>query len=146
MQKRVKNRLKIILFYLLCSAGGVYMILYNLEDNIVFFYPPSKVNELKLGKEFRVGGLVKVGSVKKITADKVHFVITDDIKDLEISYQGVLPALFRERQGVIAVGKLLDNIFIARELLTKHDENYSPAQYIYSNEKLIEKDGNVKFK
>ncbi|WP_341751809.1 MULTISPECIES: cytochrome c maturation protein CcmE [unclassified Candidatus Tisiphia] len=127
MQKKVKNRLKFILFYLLCSAGGIYMILYNLEDSIVFFYPPSKINELKLGKELRVGGLVKVGSIRKITADKVHFVITDDIKDLEISYQGVLPALFRENQGIVAVGKLSGNIFIARELLTKHDENYSPA-------------------
>lgn len=141
MQKKVKNRLKIILFYLLCSAGGVYMILYNLEDNIVFFYPPSKINELKLGKEFRVGGLVKVGSIKKITADKVHFVITDDIKDLEISYQGVLPALFREKQGIVAVGKTSGSLFIARELLTKHDENYYPAQYISSDEKLLEKDG-----
>ncbi|MFP3017636.1 MAG: cytochrome c maturation protein CcmE [Candidatus Tisiphia sp.] len=127
MQKKVKNRLKFILFYLLCSAGGIYMILYNLEDSIVFFYPPSKINESTLGKELRVGGLVKVGSIRKITADKVHFVITDDIKDLEISYQGVLPALFRENQGIVAVGKLSGNIFIARELLTKHDENYSPA-------------------
>ncbi|WP_375359315.1 cytochrome c maturation protein CcmE [Candidatus Tisiphia endosymbiont of Neophilaenus lineatus] len=127
MQKKVKNRLKFILFYLLCSAGGIYMILYNLEDSVVFFYPPSKINESKLGKELRVGGLVKVGSIRKITADKVHFVITDDIKDLEISYQGVLPALFRENQGIVAVGKLSGNIFIARELLTKHDENYSPA-------------------
>ncbi|WP_341756192.1 MULTISPECIES: cytochrome c maturation protein CcmE [unclassified Candidatus Tisiphia] len=127
MQKRVRNRLKIILFYLLCSTGGIYMILYNLEDNIVFFYPPSKINELKLGKEFRVGGLVKIGSIKKITADKVNFVITDDIKDLEISYQGVLPALFREKQGIVAVGKISGSLFIARELLTKHDENYSPA-------------------
>lgn len=125
MQKRVQNRLKIILLYLVIGAAGVYTILYNLEDSIVFFYPPSKIN-VKNGVEFRVGGLVKSGSIHKQAADTISFTITDDIKDLQISYQGVLPALFRENQGIVAVGKLSGDIFIARELLTKHDENYSP--------------------
>lgn len=126
MQKKAKNRLKIVLFCLLSCSIGVYIILYNLEDNITFFYPPSKINEVKLGQEFRVGGLVKLGSIEKISADKIEFIITDHIQDIKISYQGVLPALFRENQGIVAVGKISDNIFIARQLLTKHDENYSP--------------------
>jgi cytochrome c-type biogenesis protein CcmE len=127
MQKRVKNRLKFILLSLVISAAGIYIILYNLEENIVFFYPPSKINELKHNNEFRVGGLVKAGSITKIAADKIDFLITDNIKDLQISYQGVLPALFRENQGIVAVGRILDNnIFVASKLLTKHDENYFP--------------------
>lgn len=104
------------------------MILYNLEDNITFFYPPSKVNEVKLDQEFRIGGLVKVGSIKKISADKIEFIITDHIQDQKIFYHGALPALFRENQGVVAVGKISGNIFIAKDLLTKHDENYYPAK------------------
>lgn len=127
MQKRIKDRLKIILCFLVCSSLGVYITLYNLEENITFFYPPSKINETKMGQEFRVGGLVKPGSIEKNAPDKIIFVITDNIKDLKISYQGVLPPLFREKQGIVAVGKLANNMFIAKELLTKHDENYSPV-------------------
>lgn len=126
MQKRVKDRLKIILCCLLCSSLGVYIILYNLEENITFFYPPSKIHETKIGQEFRVGGLVKLGSIEKSAPDKINFIITDNVKDLKISYQGLLPALFREQQGIVAVGKLANTTFIARELLTKHDENYFP--------------------
>ncbi|XVN43189.1 MAG: cytochrome c maturation protein CcmE [Candidatus Rickettsia vulgarisii] len=128
MQKKAKNRLKILLSCLLCSSIGVYMILYNLEDNITFFYPPSKINEVKPGQEFRIGGLIKTGSIQRISANKIEFIITDEIRDQKIFYQGVLPALFRENQGVVATGKILDNIFIAKELLTKHGENYSPPK------------------
>ncbi len=90
--------------------------------------PPSKINEIEQGKELRVGGLVKIDSINKIAADKISFVITDNIKDLEILYQGVLPALFREGQGIIAIGQLSDGKFIARQLLAKHDENYRPPK------------------
>lgn len=126
MQKGVKNRLIAIIICLFLAASGIYIILYNLEKNIIFFLPPSKVNEIDNTKEFRVGGLVKVASINKIEADKISFIITDNIKDLEIFYKGVLPALFRENQGIIAIGKLSNNKFIARQLLTKHDENYYP--------------------
>ncbi|AAU04042.1 cytochrome c maturation protein CcmE [Rickettsia typhi] len=126
MQKIVRNRLiKIILCF--CSTClGISIILYNLEKNIIFFFPPSKINEAEQGKELRVGGLVKRDSINRISANKISFVITDNIKDLEILYQGVLPALFREGQGIIAIGQLSDNKFIARQLLAKHDENYRP--------------------
>lgn len=130
MQKKVKSRLQLIILYLMLGSCGIYLILYNLEENIVFFYPPSKINEVKNSKEFRIGGLVKSGSITKIGPDQINFIITDNIADLEISYQGIVPALFRENQGIIAVGKLDEysqrKTFIARELLTKHDENYYP--------------------
>ncbi|MFY9590009.1 cytochrome c maturation protein CcmE [Rickettsia endosymbiont of Halotydeus destructor] len=128
MQKGVKNRLVTIIICLLLIVSGICIILYNLEQNITFFLPPSKINEIDNSKEFRVGGLVKISSINKIAADKISFIITDNIKDLEILYQGVLPGLFREGQGVIATGILSNNKFIARQLLTKHDENYYPPK------------------
>ncbi|KAJ6644953.1 Cytochrome c-type biogenesis protein CcmE [Pseudolycoriella hygida] len=111
------------------SSLAIYMILHNLKDNITFFYPPSKINAVKTGQEFRVGGLVKVGSIEKEAPNRVNFIITDNIKELAVTYQGLLPALFRENQGIVAAGKINNNVFIARELLTKHDENYSPTPY-----------------
>lgn len=90
--------------------------------------PPSKINEIEQGKELRVGGLVKTDSINKIADDKISFVITDNIKDLEILYQGALPALFRKGQGIIAIGQLSSGKFIARQLLAKHDENYRPPK------------------
>ncbi|WP_347938909.1 cytochrome c maturation protein CcmE [Rickettsia oklahomensis] len=128
MHKKVRNRL-ITIIICFCSAFlGIGIILYNLEKNIVFFLPPSKINTIEHGKELRVGGLVKTSSINKIAADKISFIITDNIKDLEILYQGVLPALFREGQGIIAIGCLSDGKFIAKQLLTKHDENYRPTR------------------
>ena len=128
MQKRVRNRL-ITIIICFCSAFlGIGIILYNLENNIVFFLPPSKINAIEQDKELRVGGLVKTSSINKIAADKISFIITDNIKDLEILYQGVLPALFREGQGIIAIGQLSDGKFMARQLLAKHDENYRPTR------------------
>lgn len=126
MQKKVKNRLVTIIICFCSGILGISIILYNLEKNIVFFLPPSKINEINPDKELRVGGLVKETSINKIAADKISFTITDNIKDLEVLYQGVLPALFREGQGIIAIGKLEDRRFIARQLLAKHDENYRP--------------------
>lgn len=128
MRKGVRNRLITIIICFCCVCLGVSIILYNLEKNIIFFLPPSKINEIEQGKELRVGGLVKADSINKIAVDKISFIITDNIKDLEILYQGVLPALFREKQGIIAIGRLSGNQFIARELLAKHDENYRPPE------------------
>ncbi|KJV91966.1 cytochrome c maturation protein CcmE [Rickettsia bellii] len=130
MQKGAKNRLITIIICFCSAVIGVSIILYNLEKSIVFFVPPSKINEVEQGKELRVGGLVKVDSINKIAADKISFVITDNIKDLEIFYQGVLPALFHENQGIIAIGRLSNGKFIARELLAKHDENYRPPNTV----------------
>ncbi|WP_392506697.1 cytochrome c maturation protein CcmE [Rickettsia sp. 2024-CO-Wats] len=126
MQKRVSNRLITIIICFCSACLGISIILYNLEKNIVFFLPPSKINEIEQDKELRVGGLVKTDSINKIADDKISFVITDNIKDLEILYQGTLPALFRKGQGIIAIGQLSNGKFIAKQLLAKHDENYRP--------------------
>lgn len=129
MQRKIRNRFFLLLLYLSLIFLGIYLILYNLEKNINFFYPPSKLDKYSSQKEIRVGGLVKTGSIIKISADKIKFTITDDIAELEVYYQGLLPALFREKQGIVAKGRLEGDIFIASELLAKHDENYFPPDY-----------------
>lgn len=128
MHKKTKNRLLLIGACLFLGFLGTYIILYNLEQNIIFFYPPSKISEIKTHKEVRVGGLVKPCSIVKINPKEIKFVITDKIQDLTVFYQGVLPVLFRENQGVVASGKLSGDSFIATELLIKHDENYMPPE------------------
>lgn len=114
----------------LVSACGVYFILSSLNDNIVFFHPPAEIHKIKSGHtKARVGGLVKVGSINQYDDGIITFTITDHIADLKIEYRGILPALFREKQGIVAEGKLVTpNLFIAKKLLAKHDENYIPPE------------------
>ena len=112
----------------LCSIG-VYIILSNLNDNIVFFYPPSEISKIKKNSKVRVGGIVKKGSITREIDNKIRFIITDYSEELEIIYQGILPALFREGQGIVAEGTLHPaRSFLAIKLLAKHDENYMPPQ------------------
>lgn len=129
MHKKTKKRLILLLGWLALTFVGIALILYNLRQNITFFYPPSKLVEPSSNREYRVGGIVKAGSVVKISPGEIKFTITDGIKDLNISYKGILPALFREEQGAVAKGRLISpDLFIATELLTKHDENYKPPE------------------
>jgi len=112
-------------------ALAVGLVLYALNDTIVFFYTPSDVAEksIKAGQRFRLGGLVEKGSVVKGADAKVGFAITDTDKSLKVSYQGVLPDLFREGEGVIAEGRLDETgQFVADSVLAKHDEKYMPPE------------------
>ncbi len=126
MQQKVRNRLITIFIVVSLAAVGSSLLLYAMRDNIVFFYSPAELKSNHIGKEIRVGGLVKSGSIQHIAADKIKFTITDLKKDLIIYYQGITPLLFREGQGIVAQGHLADDEFIASKLLTKHDENYKP--------------------
>lgn len=130
MQKRTRNRLISVLGLLSIIGSGVYIILSNLEDNIVFFYPPSEISKITYNDhKMRVGGLVKEGTIQKISDSKISFIITDNAADLEVIYDGIVPILFREKQGIVAEGKLISTkLFIARKLLAKHDENYMPPE------------------
>ena len=102
-----------------------------LRDEIVFFYDPTDVVENQKvvpGQRFRIGGLVKEGSVMKSDTE-VNFVVTDGAYDVAVAFDGLLPDLFREGQGVIAEGQLnTDRKFIASNVLAKHDENYIPKE------------------
>ncbi|MFT6333200.1 MAG: cytochrome c-type biogenesis protein CcmE [Lentimonas sp.] len=138
MNLRKKQRIKFIGISALISITALIFIITNFKENIVFFYSPSEIQEIEISakKTIRVGGLVKEGSVK-YSAGNLEFVITDLKSELKIQYSGIKPNLFRETQGMVAKGSLNKekNIFIASELLAKHDENYMPPEV----KKAIEK-------
>ena len=109
---------------------SAFLVLNALNDSIVFFFGPSEVAQKQLvsGTRMRVGGLVKPGSVKR-EDKRVDFVVTDGEKDIAIHYEGLLPDLFREGQGVVAEGRLGPNMtFKAETVLAKHDEKYMPRE------------------
>lgn len=117
----------LIAFQLVIFVVALYMILDALNQNINLYVTPSeiKLNSVNANKVFKVGGLVKQGSVwnKNLTT---FFTITDDKSEFNVQYQGVLPGLFREGKGVIIEGYFLEKKFIATNVLAKHDENYRP--------------------
>ncbi|AZL16048.1 cytochrome c maturation protein CcmE [Rickettsiales endosymbiont of Stachyamoeba lipophora] len=125
------NRIIFISISILSSIVGLYLIFSQFNNNIVFFFSPAQISLQEVaGKTIRVGGLVREGTVNKnINNTTLHrFVITDNKQDLLIEYNGMLPNLFRENQGVVAKGKLTGNKFVASELLAKHDEKYMPKE------------------
>jgi len=108
---------------------AVMLVLGALRENIVFFYTPSEIKNKIFESQtaLRLGGLVKDGSV---TIDGLQsvFTVTDGEKDIIVRYDNALPSLFREGQGVVAEGSLVNGTFIATNVLAKHDENYMPAE------------------
>ncbi|MEE2689397.1 MAG: cytochrome c maturation protein CcmE [Pseudomonadota bacterium] len=129
---RKRRRLYIVLAGLTMLGVAAALVLTALEDNIVFFHSPSNVKAKAIGpgQHFRMGGLVKKGSVDKVEDGLVtNFEVTDLDHSVKVSYRGILPDLFREGQGVVTEGALRsDGVFIAREVLAKHDENYMPPE------------------
>jgi len=114
----------------LAAVGVITALVLNaFESNLVFFYSPSQVvaQEAPKQRTFRIGGLVEEGSVKR-DGVQVSFVITDTAKAVPVRYQGILPDLFKEGKGVVAQGQLQGDVFVAREVLAKHDENYMPPE------------------
>lgn len=121
----------------LAIAGGIVvavgaiaaLVLNAFQSNLVFFYSPSQIaaQEAPVGRTFRLGGMVEEGSVKRDGVN-VQFVVTDTAKTVAVQYQGILPDLFKEGKGVVAQGQLKDGVFVAREVLAKHDENYMPPE------------------
>jgi len=112
-------------------AFAVGLVLFAFEDAIVFFYTPSEVAEKKIapGQRFRLGGLVAKDSIDKSQGSIIRFSVTDTVDTLKVVYEGVLPDLFREEQGVVTEGKLgADGVFVADTVLAKHDENYMPKE------------------
>ena len=111
------------------AIAGIF-VLNAFQSNLVFFFTPTQVSqgEAPQGRAFRVGGMVKEGSLKK-DGENVQFVVTDFAHDVPVSYKGLLPDLFKEGKGVVAQGKLSgDKQFTASEVLAKHDENYMPPE------------------
>jgi cytochrome c-type biogenesis protein CcmE len=127
------RRLALIAAALAVVGGAAGLALYALSDSIIFFYSPSEVVEkaLRPGARLRVGGLVKSGSVVKSAGERVAFVVTDGANNVSVSYQGLLPDLFREGQGVVAEGVLAaPDQLRADTILAKHDERYMPREVV----------------
>ncbi len=125
------RRIVLILVGVAGLAVAATLVLQAFQQNLVFFFTPSQVaaNEAPQGRAFRVGGMVEAGSVKRQPDGvTVHFVVTDTAKSIPVAYKGVLPDLFREGKGVVTQGRLENGLFVASEVLAKHDENYMPPE------------------
>ena len=129
-----KRRNRIVLIVLVLAGIGIAagFALKAFNENLMFFYQPSQViaGEAPVGRLIRVGGLVTTGSVQRQSDGlTVKFDITDNAETITVQYTGILPDLFREGQGIVAHGQLQnDQLFIADEVLAKHDENYMPPE------------------
>ena len=124
------RRLAIIAGGVSALGVAVALVLNAFNSNLVFFYSPSQVvaKEAPVSRTFRVGGVVEPGSVQRQDV-QVSFRVTDTAKTIAVQYKGILPDLFKEGKGVVAQGKLRDDgVFVAQEVLAKHDENYMPPE------------------
>jgi len=124
------KRLALIAGIVGAVAVAAGLVLNAFQSNLVFFFSPSQVvaKEAPTARTFRLGGLVKEGSVKR-NGTEVEFAVTDTAQTISVRYTGILPDLFKEGKGVVAQGQLQnDGVFVAREVLAKHDENYMPPE------------------
>jgi len=138
LSRKVKLRIAVLTFFLIVAAVLVIFVLRSLEENVVYFFSPTEVNNkenISFNKTIRIGGLVKKNSINKKN-NSINFVITDLNNEIVVSYSGSVPNLFSEEKGVVAEGKLKDKkYFIAEKILAKHDENYMPPEVSKALEK-----------
>lgn len=118
---------------------AAWLVLSAFQKNLVFFFTPTQIlaGEAPHGRSFRMGGMVETGSIQRQPDGvTVSFMVTDTAKSIRVNYRGILPDLFREGKGVVAQGKLGNgNLFVADEVLAKHDENYMPPDAAYALKK-----------
>lgn len=138
MTKR-QNRMVFVAVLITGAILAVTLLLQALGSNANYFYSPTAVAQGKapIGKSFRLGGLVVNGSFKREDL-KSTFDVTDNKNKFTIQYTGILPDLFREGQGIITTGSLMGDIFVATEVLAKHDENYMPPEVADALKKVKE--------
>ncbi|MDM8564421.1 cytochrome c maturation protein CcmE [Candidatus Halobeggiatoa sp. HSG11] len=127
-----KKRLAILLIVLAGVGITVALALTAFSENMLYFFSPTQIlaGEAPQDRVIRVGGLVSNGSVKRATDSlKINFDVNDHVNTIPVQYTGILPDLFREGQGIVAIGRMQsDGSFIADEVLAKHDENYMPPE------------------
>ena len=124
------QRLLLIMLTLVIILSAVLLILYNARENVSYFYTPSEIDksEITINKIIRIGGFVENDSFNKISSSKFKFRITDEKASILVTFNGILPDLFREGQGAVIEGAFVNNdIFNATNVFAKHDENYMPA-------------------
>ena len=136
--RKAQRRLWITLAVGVVLVGAAGLAMTAMRDAMVFFYSPAMVaeNPPQPGQRVRVGGLVLDGSVERPARGGANFIITDGGGEIRISYDGSLPDLFREGQGIVALGRVNeDGVLVADEVLAKHDENYMPPEVMQALEK-----------
>ena len=131
MRKNKQKKIVVILLLLSVSAVIIGLVLYALNQNINLYFTPEKafLGEAPLNKTIKLGGMVKENTILKKQNLDIEFVVTDFSKDILVKYHGILPDLFKEKQGVVMIGELRDNkTFFASQVLAKHDEKYMPRE------------------
>jgi cytochrome c-type biogenesis protein CcmE len=127
-----RQRLFIVLFIVIGASTAAGLIFYALSENLNLFYSPTQINdgEAPQNQRMRAGGMVREGSVVRAGDSlKISFVVTDYAHDVNVTYEGILPDMFEEGQGVVVTGKLDDaGVMQAEEVLAKHDEEYMPPE------------------
>ena len=127
-----QRRLALVVGILAGVSVAALLAMRAFEDNVMFFFDPSQVatGEAPVDKRFRLGGMVRPGTVQRTPGSlEMSFIVTDFKRDVPVRYEGVVPDLFRENQGVVAHGRLgKDGTIVADEILAKHDENYMPPE------------------
>lgn len=133
------KRLTLIIVGLATLGVAAWLVLSAFQKNLVFFFTPTQIlaGEAPQGRSFRMGGMVEKGSLQRqVDGVTVSFVVTDTAHQVRVNYRGILPDLFKEGKGVVAQGKLGENqVFLADEVLAKHDENYMPPEAAYALKK-----------
>ncbi len=130
---RKQKRITLLSSGLAALAAATGLVLYALNDTIIYFYTPAKVAELNVGpgQPFRLGGIVEQGSIQRGDGLEVRFRVADSQGSIPVLYTGQLPDLFGENEGVVATGRLdPGGTFVADTILAKHDENYMPRELV----------------
>lgn len=125
-----KRRIQLIIAAFVFLTGAFIALYFALGKGVQYFRSPTQVSEAPPGprETFRIGGLVEEGSLVRGQGETISFRVTDGGAVIAVTYTGILPDLFKEGQGMIATGKLIENTFEATEILAKHDENYMPKE------------------
>ncbi len=130
-----KKRLYNILLVSLFSVSGISLILYSLNSNLDYFFTPTELKDQNISsdKRIKIGGMVLEGSVFRNDSN-ISFTVTDYESFVRVEFRGIVPDLFQEGSGVVALGYLNDEVFYAEEVLAKHDENYMPPNIEINND------------
>ncbi|GAA3872161.1 cytochrome c maturation protein CcmE [Celeribacter arenosi] len=126
------RRIQVVVFAAIALALSTGLIGFAMRDGINLFRSPAQIaaDPPRAGEVFRIGGLVEDGSLVRGEGTNVTFAVTDGAESVPVHYEGVLPDLFGENQGMVGTGSLVDGVFIATEILAKHDESYMPKEVV----------------
>lgn len=127
-----RRRIQVIMLAFVALAGSTALVGWAMQDGINFFRSPSQVQSdpPREGEVFRIGGLVEAGSLVRGQGETISFSVTDGGASVPVTFTGVLPDLFGENEGMVGTGKMEGDVFVASEILAKHDETYMPKEVV----------------